>query len=104
MAGILIVDVEEMRAKATELNNKASEMDNIKDKMKSLVDSLQDVWKSDAGSEYVGNFNFIRGEVEDAITDLKNHIEQLNTSAKLYSDAEDDAITDVNGLSNSNIF
>jgi WXG100 family type VII secretion target len=100
----LKVDYEEMVTKANDLKGQSSNMESILQDMLNYVNNLDTVWQSDAGSEYIGRFNFIRGEVQDAITSLNTHIDHLIQSAEIYSNAEKTANDKINSLSTANIF
>ncbi len=100
----LLVTPEEVNTKAGEIDNQKSFMDTYLQDMQSKVNQLQEVWDSPSGQEYYTKYSTLAKQIQVALDELTQHVQNLRDAASAYEEAENQQKSLVEGLSTEGVF
>lgn len=102
---ILKVTPREVEQKATEINNTKGQMESLMTEMSNMVSQrLLSVWNSTSGEQYSGKYNKVKGEIQDSLNNLMQHVNNLKKAASEYEQLEATQQGKVDQLNDSDIF
>lgn len=93
MEGILRVTPEQLESASTEFAAKGTTIGNLTSEMTQLAEGLAAVWEGEASTAYIGKFRQLDDDIQKMIRMVQEHANDLEAMAKIYRDAENEAIS-----------
>ena len=91
MNGTLKVTPEKLKAGASEFKNAGSVVKGLTNQMTSMIDGLSSVWSGEAAQAYKQRFHKLDDDISRMNKMIQEHVDDLNTMANVYKQAEDTA-------------
>lgn len=88
MIGVLKVSAPQMQAAASNLNTYVGEMQNAFQSMKTIMEQSVSYWVGEAGDTHRELYQEQIGQIEEILARYREHINDLNTMAGVYHEAE----------------
>lgn len=101
---VLKVSTEEVRTKAQQIAVQRGIIADIMSELQTKVVSLENSFKSDAGSDYIMQFQNVTKNISASLDVLQKHVTNLMDVADSYDRTSGEQVKKVQGLSTENIF
>ncbi|MBQ2904655.1 MAG: WXG100 family type VII secretion target [Clostridia bacterium] len=88
MEGILRVTPQELINAASEFSTNGGEIQNLTQQMTDLVNGLSSVWTGEAAEAYRAKFAGLSDDIQKLVGFVKEHAQDLQDMAGLYTEAE----------------
>lgn len=101
---VLKVSTEEVRAKAQQISVQRGIIADLMNEFQTKVASLENSFKSEAGTDYIMQFQNVTKNINASLDVLQKHVTNLMDVADSYDRIAGEQVKKVQGLSTENIF
>lgn len=101
---IIKASTEKIRTTANQISTQKATMEGIMNEMQSKVTSLKDVFKSDAGNNYITQYTNLSKNIQGSLDELTKVVNNMMEAADIFDSKNSATTNKVNSLSTENIY